>query len=127
MTLIQIRKVQESQKNNESIDEPSKENDPVIDYPKFLIQIGPYNIDLIKSYIILLENMILIFYQPYLEKTFDPNCIPLEQPSNVERKLNLNSTKVNLVRRRDKQNFAMNNDQPCILIDDYDKNTHHNH
>ena len=31
--------------------------------------------------------------------------------------------KVNLVKRREKQNFATNQGQPCILIDDYDKNT----
>ena len=35
----------------------------------------------------------------------------------------MSGAKVNLVRRRDKQNFAMNAGQPTILIDDYDKNT----
>ena len=58
----------------------------------------------------------------YLEKTFDPNCIP-GKSAWCRKNLGLTGGKVNLVRRRDKQNFAMNAGQPCILIDDYDKNT----
>ena len=45
--------------------------------------------------------MILIFYQPYLEKTFDPNCIP-GKSAWCRKNLGLSGGKVNLVRRRDK-------------------------
>ena len=58
----------------------------------------------------------------YVEESFDPNCIP-GKAAWCRKNLGLTGGKVNLVRRRDKQNFAMNAGQPCILIDDYDKNT----
>ena len=58
----------------------------------------------------------------YLEKTFDPNCIP-GKAAWCRKNLGISGAKVNLVRRRDKQLFAKNAGQPCILIDDYDKNT----
>ena len=41
----------------------------------------------------------------------------------VRKNLGMSGGRVNLVRRREKQNFATNQGQPCILIDDYDKNT----
>ena len=58
----------------------------------------------------------------YLEKTFDPNCIP-GKAAWCRKNLGISGGRVNLVRRRDKQNYAMNAGQPTILIDDYDKNT----
>ena len=41
----------------------------------------------------------------YLEKTFDPNCI-LGKSAWCRKNLGLTGGKVNLVRRRDKQNFV---------------------
>ena len=58
----------------------------------------------------------------YLEKTFDPNCIP-GKAAWCRKNLGITGGRVNLVRRRDKQNYAMNAGQPTILIDDYEKNT----
>jgi hypothetical protein len=58
----------------------------------------------------------------YMEKTYDPNCIP-GKSAWCKKNLGMSGGRVNLVRRREKQNFATNRGQPCILIDDYDKNT----
>ena len=58
----------------------------------------------------------------YVEESFDPNCIP-GKAAWCRKNLGITGGRVNLVRRRDKQNYAMNAGQPTILIDDYDKNT----
>lgn len=58
----------------------------------------------------------------YLEKTFDPNCIP-GKSAWCRKNIGLSGGRVNLVRRSDKQNYAKVGGQPAILIDDYDKNT----
>jgi phosphoglycolate phosphatase-like HAD superfamily hydrolase len=58
----------------------------------------------------------------YLEKTYDPNCIP-GKTFWVKSNLGINQTRINLVRRKDKQNYAMVAGEPAILIDDYEKNT----
>jgi len=58
----------------------------------------------------------------YLEKVYDPNCIPGKN-FWCKKNLGVSQTKINLVRRKDKQNYAMFAGQPAILIDDYDKNT----
>ena len=57
-----------------------------------------------------------------MEKTHDPNCIP-GKSAWCRKNLGMSGGKVNLVRRREKQNFSTKQGQPCILIDDYDKNT----
>jgi phosphoglycolate phosphatase-like HAD superfamily hydrolase len=58
----------------------------------------------------------------YLEKTYDPNCIS-GKTFWVKKNLGILQTRINLVRRKDKQNYAMVAGQPAILIDDYEKNT----
>ena len=94
--------------------------DTVIDYPKFWEHM-PWNTPgkVLYNFVRKYDPHIL---SAYLEKTFDPNCIP-GKAAWCRKNLGLRGGKVNLVRRRDKQNFAMNAGQPCILIDDYDKNT----
>jgi hypothetical protein len=58
----------------------------------------------------------------YVEETFDPNCIP-GKSHWARTNLGLSSNKINLVRRAEKQNYATNMGKPCVLIDDYLKNT----
>jgi hypothetical protein len=58
----------------------------------------------------------------YLEKVYDPNCIPGKY-AWCRKNIGLSGGRVNLVRRKDKQNYAMVAGQPAILIDDYEKNT----
>ena len=64
-------------------------------------------------------------YQPHILSAYsieDPNCIPGKRKWL---KSNLGYTQnfmINIVRRREKKNFAMNKGQPAILIDDYPKN-----
>ena len=55
----------------------------------------------------------------YVEHGNDPNCIP-GKTYWVKSKLGLQQNKINLVRRKDKQNYA---NATSILIDDYKKNT----
>ena len=64
-------------------------------------------------------------YQPrilsaYVEQSTDPNCIP---GKTAWARRNLGVVKyVHLVKRIQKQNYAMTGGSPCILIDDYKKN-----
>ena len=64
-------------------------------------------------------------YQPHILSAYsieDPNCIPGKRKwlkSNIGYTQNF---MINIVRRREKKNFAMNKRQPAILIDDYPKN-----
>lgn len=53
--------------------------------------------------------------------TEDPNCKPGKNRW-LRNNLGLSGSRVNLVRRSEKQNFAMDNRRPAILIDDYPKN-----
>jgi len=57
----------------------------------------------------------------YVEATTDPNCIP-GKTAWVKSNLGIPSSRINLVRRREKQNFAMYKGESTILIDDYVKN-----
>ena len=57
----------------------------------------------------------------YVEQTTDPNCIP-GKSKWARTRLGMSGNKVNLVKRREKQNFAKVGGSPCILIDDYIKN-----
>ena len=57
----------------------------------------------------------------YVEQTTDPNCIP-GKSKWARTRLGISGSKVNLVKRREKQNFAKVGGMPTILIDDYEKN-----
>ena len=64
-------------------------------------------------------------YKPHILSAYtveDPNCIPGKRKWL---RSNLGYTQgsiINIVRRREKQNFAKNQGRPAILIDDYPKN-----
>ena len=64
-------------------------------------------------------------YQPHILSAYsieDPNCIPGKRrwlKSNLGYTQN---SMINIVRRREKRNFAMDGRRPAILIDDYPKN-----
>ena len=64
-------------------------------------------------------------HQPHILSAYsieDPNCIPGKRrwlKSNLGYTQN---SMINIVRRREKKNFAMNKRRPAILIDDYPKN-----
>ena len=57
----------------------------------------------------------------YVEQTTDPNCIP-GKSKWARTRLGMSGSKVNLVKRKEKQNFAKVGGLPTILIDDYAKN-----
>lgn len=57
----------------------------------------------------------------YVEHAADPNCIPGKR-SWAQSHLGLPTNRINLVKRREKQNFAKLNGKPAVLIDDYIKN-----
>jgi len=58
----------------------------------------------------------------YVEHAHDPNCIP-GKTQWVLRNTNIDRSKINLVMRSQKKNYAKVAGQPAILIDDYEKNT----
>ena len=53
--------------------------------------------------------------------TEDPNCKPGKRRW-LSNNLELSGSRINLVRRSEKRNFAMDGRRPAILIDDYPKN-----
>ncbi len=57
----------------------------------------------------------------YVEHATDPNCIPGKRHWAMTN-LGLPAYRINLVKRREKQNFAKVNGEPALLIDDYIKN-----
>ena len=57
----------------------------------------------------------------YVEQTTDPNCIP-GKSKWARTRLGMSGSKINLVKRKEKQNFAKVGGLPTILIDDYAKN-----
>ena len=57
----------------------------------------------------------------YVEQTTDPSCIP-GKTKWVQRNLGIPRSRVNLVKRVEKQNYTNYNGQPTVLIDDYEKN-----
>jgi hypothetical protein len=57
----------------------------------------------------------------YVEHATDPNCIPGKR-FWAQSNLGLPTNRINLVKRREKQNFAKLNGEPTLLIDDYIKN-----
>ena len=93
---------------------------PVLDNPKFWHTM-PWNAQgrILWNFIKKYNPHIL---SAYLEKTNDPNCIPGKY-FWCRTNLGLGPNRVNLVRRKDKSNYAKVNGEPGILIDDYDKNT----
>jgi len=65
-------------------------------------------------------------YQPhilsaYVEHASDPNCIPGKRSWAVSH-LGIPANRINLVKRKEKQNYAKVNGEPALLIDDYIKN-----
>ena len=63
-------------------------------------------------------------YKPHILSAYtieDPNCIPGKN-TWLRRNVSISTSNINLVRRRDKQKFAMKSSgtrQPAILIDDF--------
>ena len=57
----------------------------------------------------------------YVEHATDPNCIPGKR-FWAQSHLGLPTSRINLVKRAEKQNFAKLNGEPTLLIDDYIKN-----
>ena len=66
-------------------------------------------------------------YKPHILSAYtpeDPNCIPGKR-TWLRRNVSISSSRINLVRRKDKQKFAMKSSgkrQPAILIDDFPRN-----
>ena len=66
-------------------------------------------------------------YKPHILSAYtpeDPNCIPGKK-TWLRRNVNVSSSNINLVRRKDKEKFAMKSGetrQPAILIDDFPRN-----
>jgi len=57
----------------------------------------------------------------YVEESFDPNCIS-GKSQWARNNLGIGTTRINLVKRIQKQNFAKFAGRPAVLIDDYIKN-----
>ena len=66
-------------------------------------------------------------YNPHILSAYtpeDPNCIPGKK-TWLRRNVSISSSNINLVRRKDKQKFAMKSGgkrRPAILIDDFPRN-----
>ena len=92
---------------------------PVKDYPRFW-KTMPWNTGAkqLWSYIKKFQPHIL---SAYVEQTTDPSCIP-GKTKWVQRNLGIPRSRVNLVKRVEKQNYTNYNGQPTVLIDDYEKN-----
>src|SRR6056300_1651010 len=58
----------------------------------------------------------------YVEHAHDPNCIPGKAKWAMS-KAGIDRSKINLVMRSQKKDYAKVGGEPTILIDDYDKNT----
>ena len=58
----------------------------------------------------------------YVEETYDPNCIPGKRAWLRKNPRITDRSKINLVRRKEKKNFATKGGKKNILIDDYIKN-----
>ena len=58
----------------------------------------------------------------YVEETYDPNCIPGKTEWLRKNTRLTDKSRINLVRRKEKKNFATRGGQKNILIDDYIKN-----
>ena len=58
----------------------------------------------------------------YVEETYDPNCIPGKRAWLRKNPKITDRSRINLVRRKEKKNFATKGGQKNILIDDYIKN-----
>ena len=58
----------------------------------------------------------------YVEETYDPNCIPGKTAWLRKNTRITDKSKIHLVRRKEKKNFAKYGGQKNILIDDYEKN-----
>jgi hypothetical protein len=58
----------------------------------------------------------------YVEHAFDPNCIP-GKTKWAMKNTGIDRSRINLVMRSQKKNYAQIAGRPAILIDDYEKNT----
>ena len=58
----------------------------------------------------------------YVEESYDPNCIPGKTAWLRKNARLTDRSRINLVRRKEKKNFATKGGQKNILIDDYIKN-----
>ena len=58
----------------------------------------------------------------YVEETYDPNCIPGKTAWLRKNTRLTDRSRINLVRRKEKRNYATKGGQKNILIDDYIKN-----
>jgi 5'(3')-deoxyribonucleotidase len=92
---------------------------PILDYPNFWQKlpmmpgamqlwnfVKPYNPSILSAYV---------------EHVYDPQCIPGKR-AWIHNHLGLPDSRINLVMRKQKQNFAMYHGERAILIDDYIKN-----
>ena len=64
-------------------------------------------------------------HQPHILSAYsieDPNCIPGKRKWLKNNLGYTQNSMINIVRRREKKNFAMEGRRPAILIDDYPKN-----
>jgi len=58
----------------------------------------------------------------YVEQISDPNCIP-GKTYWAKTNLGISTSRINLVKRSQKQLYAITLGEPAVLIDDYKKNT----
>ena len=98
----------------------SRKWDTVLDYPNFWANMpwlgqGKVMYNFVKKY-----NPHIL--SAYMEKTFDPNCIP-GKSYWARTNLGIGTNRINLVKRVQKQNYAKTVGVPAVLIDDYKKNT----
>jgi hypothetical protein len=68
-----------------------------------------------------INNYLPHILSAYVEHANDPNCIPGKRHW-AKSHLAIPDSRINLVKRREKQNYAMVNGEPALLIDDYIKN-----
>jgi len=92
---------------------------PIINYPNFWQKL-PWMAggSFLWSYISKYKPHLL---SAFVEQTFDPHCIPGKKQWAMSH-LSIPVNRINLVRRKDKKNYAKVNGKPAILIDDYIKN-----
>jgi hypothetical protein len=106
-----------------SIPSSKKKWQPIIDTPNFWADL-PWMPDgkRLWSYIEQYNPHIL---SAYVEQTFDPNCIPGKR-AWLRKNVGLTqSSRINLVKRKEKRLFAKRGNkrgEPALLIDDYIKN-----
>ena len=94
--------------------------DPVIANDKFWSD-GPWLSEGKKLFNYVKKNKPHIL-SAYVEHAFDPNCIP-GKTKWAMKNTGIDKSRINIVMRSQKKNYAQIAGRPAILIDDYDKNT----